>query len=1011
MDNMSKFLNISKHFFCIVIGIVLFCNFASAQEVEITPVTGIINDSDGLPVENVNVSVIDEFMQTFTGADGKFEIIVPKGKALYFNKTGYIPQTKKAEELKAELEILLSPSQNEEIIAVAYGTRKKSELTHSISVISADDLEKEPVINLSKAIAGKANGLTVLKNTGDEPGYDYSSLFVRGIGTFGSYRTPLVMVDNVERDFTQLDPVEIESFTVLKDAAATANYGIRGANGVVSVLTKRGFVGKPVIHFMAQSGFQTPALLPEFLGSKEFVTLYNKALTNDGLAIPGDDRYNPEKYNGSDTYKYPDVDWYKEFVKASAPQQQYKLTLRGGTDVVRYFVFLGAANQDGLTKHTEENAEFSTNQKYVRYNVRSNIDININKDFLISVDLAGRVENRHFPNVSASSLFSTLSQLPPNAMPITNRDGSLAGTSVYRNNPLGMISKTGYRDNFQRFLSGNVSGNYKLDSWVKGLSANMFFGFDANNYYSVGKSQSYAVYQEYTQNDTVKYSKYGENTDISLNNSKFDDGFNLQTTLLGGLSYNNTFGNSSLDADLKYMQSKSTQKGNEIAYANQGMFGRMTYGINQRYFAEFGFAYNGSEDFKKGNRFGFFPTISAAWLLSNENFLKDNSVISFLKIRSSYGIVGNGKLGVDRFTYEQKYYGWGGYIFDLGYGSSDGSYEGRIANPDVTWEKSAVLNVGLDLCLMNAFELSFDVFNSDRTDIITDRYYTLPSIIGQSMPYENIGSVLNKGFELTLGYHKKTGKVNFFAQANLSYSNNEITNKEEPQGLPSYQYNKGKSVTTVWGLESLGFFSDEADIANSPYQSYGSVKPGDVKYKDQNGDNVIDDQDNIAIGNSMPKWNYGIMAGVSFKGFDFNLILNGIQGRTILLQNSTVWVIQNNNKATSIAYQAWEKGVNESTAKYPRLTTMNNPNNYRASTLWTEKGDFLKLSNLEIGYSFPRSLTNRLKMSELRIFVNGYNLLSFDTLKDFNLDAEVPNAGVTMYPSMRVFNAGISIKF
>jgi TonB-linked SusC/RagA family outer membrane protein len=984
----------------------------TAQETAGKTISGLVNDTGGKAVSAVNVSVLDEFVQTFTDQEGRFSIQANVGKVLYFSKQGYIPVRKEIVLGTELLDITLEPAGQEVIIDVAYGTRTQSELTHSISSISSGSLEKTPVPNLSNAIVGRTTGLTVIKSTGDEPGYDNSSIYVRGIGTFNSYVSPLILVDNVERNFAQFDPMEIESFSVLKDAAATVQYGIRGANGVINVKTRRGFTGKSEINFIAQTGFQSPSSLPEYLGSAEYVRLYNKALLNDGLPVPAGSKYDPAMYGGSaDPFTYPDVDWYGEFLKPAAPQSQYKLSMRGGTSTIRYFVFMGTTGQDGIYRFTDVNPQYNTNPRYSRYNLRSNVDVDVTKSLQVFVDLAARVENRHVPNTSAGSIFSTLSQLPPNAMPVTNRDSSIAGTSVYRNNPLGMISKTGYRDNYQRIMLGNVGATQKLDFLLKGLSANLMMGLDGTNYFSLGRSQTYAVYQEYTAGDSTEYLKYGDNSDISINTEKFDDGFAYMLTTLGGFAYRMSSGESALSADLNYMQSKYFQNGNNLAYSNQGISGRATYGFSKKYFAEFGFAYNGSEDFRKGNRYGFFPAVSAAWIISGESFLQDNTAISFLKLRGSYGKVGNGRMGLERFPYEQKFYSGNGYIFGSGFGSTDGSYEGRIPNPDIRWEESLNANIGIDLEVKKILNFSIDFFNNYRRDIITTSTNITPGIIGQLLPYENSGSVVNRGFEAMARHHHQKKDWGYSVQANVSYARNTIRSMQEVSGLPDYQYRQGKSASAIWGLEAIGYFRDEQDIAASPYQSFEAVQPGDVKFRDQNNDNIIDYQDQIVIGDQIPQWNFGLLGAVSYKGFDLNFVLTGITGRSVLLTNNSVWILQNNNKATDIAYNAWEKGVNEETATYPRLTTLNNKNNYNNSTLWVRSGNYLKITNMEIGYNLPARVLSKIKVREIRLFVNTYNLMSFDSISENNLDAEVPDAGVTGYPVMRVYNTGISVKF
>jgi TonB-linked SusC/RagA family outer membrane protein len=480
---------------------------------------------------------------------------------------------------------------------------------------------------------------------------------------------------------------------------------------------------------------------------------------------------------------------------------------------------------------------------------------------------------------------------------------------------------------------------------------------------------------------------------------------------LFGFSYDRTMGVNHLAADVKYMQSSMSVDGDNPDYRNQGTSGRATYTFDKRYTAEFGFAYNGSENFAQGSRFGFFPTLSAAWVISNEDFLKDNKAISFLKLRGSYGKVGNSNIGIGyRFPYEAKYYGGNGYYF--GTAGTDGSYEGRISNPNLTWEESLNTNIGLEIGLLKTLELDFDVFSYDRTQIITGRWNTLPSFIGQDLPYENSGSVKSKGFEITLKHSKKVGDFSYTVQGNASYANNEITAQEEVAGLNSWEYRTGQSVMQQWGLEVSPdkFFKDQADIDASAKSSYSAVQPGDIKYMDQNGDNIIDSQDFVPMGNpSVPEWNFGLTLGCEYKGFDFNVLFTGIANRSLFVGNNVfLGLLDNNNITTEVAENSW--GVS-SNPKYPRLTNQLNLNNLQASSLWLKKVDFLRVQTLEVGYSLPKKLLSKANISEVRFFVNGYNLLSFDSMGKYNLSAEIPNAGVTLYPEIRVINIGANLKF
>ena len=991
----------------------LFSNFTFSQDN--SSIKGRISDKNGNPVVNAVISVLDEFTQVSTDLSGNFTISVAPGKVLLTSRIGYKPFKYEIKD-RADISIQLEKEQPEEVYQVAYGTRRKSELTAAISTISADDLTKAPVSTLGNAIQGLASGLTLLKTVGAEPGWDQPSIYIRGVQSFGGGTAPLVLVDNVERDFSQLNPAEIESFTVLKDAAATVQYGMRGANGVILVTTKKGFVGKPVISLTAQYGMQSPTRLPQYVGSQDYVSYRNIALRNDYNKLSDADftslflsnpKNNPANYNGSNPYLYPNTNWYKSFLNSTAPQQSYNLSFRGGTEVAQYYVVLGTVDQKGLYKSTDVNPGYSTQNDFTRYNFRSVVDVNLSKNLKVGVNLAGRVENRHVPNSSAGSILSALSKLP-STVPVSNADSSIAGSSIYKYNPYGMIAKTGFQDQYSFYLQGTTTFDLKLGMITEGLSANGLFGYDAAKFYNRYKSQSYAVYQ---QNADNSYTQFGQSNSIDLGYSSSNSSFNLMLNYLCGISYDRTFGVNHIASDIKYMQSSLSTDGNNPDYRNQGVFGRTTYTFDSRYTAELGYAYNGSEDFASGKRYGFFPVVSGAWVISNEEFMKNNETLNFLKLRGSYGKVGNSNIGAgSRYPFEDKFYSGGGYSFNRS--STDGSYEGRIANPNLTWEESLNANIGLEVSLLKKLDIEVDVFSNNRRQIITDLSNVLPSIIGQDLPYVNDGSVLSRGFEVTLKHHNKIGDFSYTLQGNVSFVKNKITSKQEVAGLNAWEYRTGQAVMQQWGLQVAPdkFFKDQADINGWAKSSYGILQPGDVKYVDQNKDGVIDSQDYIALGNpSVPEINYGFSLGCEYKGFDFNVLFTGIANRSLFMNNNVFWGMQdNNNITTEVAANSW--GVS-SNPLYPRLTTQLNNNNYQPSSLWLKNVDYLRLQTLEIGYSLPKKLLSKANINEVRFFINGYNLFSFDGLNKYNLSAEIPNAGVTLYPETRVINIGTSLKF
>ena len=644
----------NKNKYLIGFSFLFSLNMANAQE--LLKIAGKVVDDKGYPLSDVIISVQNKAKKTTTYINGNFDIKAEIGDVLYISHPDFNPIEYNIEDASENLSINLKPLHTESVYDVAYGKRAKTQITGAFSNLKSKDLEQSPVATLDNAIQGRVTGVTVEHLTGAEPGFESTNIFIRGLGTFGNGKQPLVIVDNIERDFRQLNPEEIESFTVLKDAAATAIYGMRGANGVILVTTKRGYEGKTQISLNAQVGMQQPTRLPEYLNSSEYIKFRNIAMKNDGISIPESPLYNPDMYNGlNDPYTYANTDWYDEFLSNAAPIQKYDLSVRGGTKDVKYYVLFGVTDQQGLYKYSDVNPGYNTNISFTRYNLRSNIDINLNKNLSMSVDLAGRIESRNMPNSSASSIFGALAQMAP-TIPVFNRDNSIAGNSDYQYNPYGMIAKTGYRVQNKRFLQGNIGADYKLDFLLKGLSVNGLFAFDSYKLYGRSKSQTYAVFQENVEDDfdadgnivgqKYSYSSFGKDTDAALNFSKSDDDYSLQTSFIAGLSYNAQYNLNRIAFEAKYHISSTKVSGNNPNFKQENLFGRLTYDYDKRYVLEGTLAYTGSEDFHGKNRYGTFPVGSAAWVISNEEFLSESSFISHLKLRGSYGMVGNSSLAI-----------------------------------------------------------------------------------------------------------------------------------------------------------------------------------------------------------------------------------------------------------------------------------------------------------------------------------------------------------------------------
>lgn len=889
------------------------------------------------------------------------------------------------------------------LVPVAYGMQEAWKVTGARADVSGSELRKSSAATLSNALYGRLPGLTVMQGNG-EPGYDAPGLAIRGAGSYHGAQL-LTFVDGFESPFDQLTADEIETITVLKDAAATAMYGIRGANGVLLITTRRGISGKPKISFGAQTGWQSPTRLPEFLPSYDYARLYNEALQNGGQPARFSQADLEAYRSGSDPYFHPDVNWYDEVLKQSAPLSDYNLNISGGNSNARFFVLLNVLQNTGLYKNTDRKKEENSNASFLRYNFRSNVDINVTRRLSASLDLAGRVEDRSYPGAGAGDIWANMMLIPPNAFPVRNPDGSYGGTSIYRNNPVGLVLGRGVATTHDRNLQATMRLNYSLDQVTKGLAVSAAISF--NNWFrgNDDKTKQFAVFQllRNSTGDTL-YNKFGENTTAVVN-----DGQNTQwrrTNALFHITYDRTFGRHAVNGLLQYQQDVYTTSGNNVPFAHQGLGGRFTYAYDQKYIGELTFGYNGSDNFPEGRRFGFFPAIAAGWILSRENFLQSASWINLLKLRASYGLVGNDQVGGRRFPYDQYYNSGNGYYFGTDNHSAGGIDEGSLGNPGITWEKAKKANIGIDALLWKErVSVGLDVFSEKRTDILAERSSSIPGYIGVGLPAENVGSVNNRGFEMQLGYQQAaTTAPGFFVTASAAYARNRILFMAEAQQPYAYLNRTGQPINQPFGLQALGFFKDEAEIAASPRQSFAPVQPGDIRYKDQNGDNVIDIYDEVPIGKpSLPEWTFGLHAGIQYKGFDLEAFFQGVTNRSVMLQGPLVWAFVNDAKAAPLALGRWTPQTAAS-ATYPRLSTTVNDNNYRASDFWQRNGSFIRLRNLELGYTIPAGIVRRVGLQQTRFYVNAVNLFTIDNVKF--ADPEV----LTGYPVMRSINAGVRLQ-
>ena len=1009
---------------------------------------------------------------TITDMDGKFTLKLPYAEApLVFSYLGYQPQ-EIVPGAKKELTVLLQEDTKalQEVVVVGYTKQRKETMIGSVATITTKDLTQSPTANINNALAGRLPGLIVNQYAGGEPGVDQSELFIRGKATYGN-QSAIVIVDGIERDMSYLAPDEIETFTILKDASATAAYGIRGANGVIVITTKRGKAAeKATVNLKASIGINQPIGFPEYLGSADYATLYNEARLNDAKMTGADisslnlfsqqaiDNFRRAKGDNSDGLGY---DWdYYDFAFKPGLQEDVSLSIRGGTDKVRYYVLANYFSQGGNYKYSNA-GEYDSQTKFTRYNFRSNIDININRYLSTRLDLGARITDRNAPGTTAGRLMTICATQPPylpilveeNAHPQNeeyiqqNPRGMLYGDNIYRYNLLGELSRTGYLNEKNTYLNGSFAMNLDMEFLTKGLKAEVMFSYDASEGRWINRKldtykDGYREYPKYATFMPIEgsdaYMAGGHYTGAYKTGNKYD----IDQTIGNGFSHNASDGRTYIQARLDYNRLFSNRHevtamllanrgnrtvNNELAYHSQGITGRFAYYYNQKYLMEFNFGYNGSENFAPGKRYGFFPAGSFGWVVSEEEFMKKASWIDFLKVRASYGLVGSDNVS-SRFPYLAFYGGGSGYDFGNNFGTNvGGTSEGNLANANLTWEKARKLNVGIDFTTLNQrLALTIDAFYEYRFDIITDMnsdgIMGYPDIVGKDAALQNLGEVSNRGVDIELSWNDKIGKdFRYYIRPNLTFSRNRLEYKAEVARKNSWRKETGKRLyeNFVYVFDHFVADQEEADRLNKiGYQPWGQLIPGDVVYKDLDRNGVIDDEDRTAMGNPRsPELMFGIPFGFQYKNFDFSVLLQGATKSSILLNGAAVFDFPQfeQDKIGRVKKMHLDRWTPETaaTAKYPALHYGTHDNNKNGnSSLFLYDASYLRLKNVEIGYNVSPKLLRKFHVQQARIYVQGLNLLTFDKLGDVDIDPETKSGdGASWYPIQKVFNFGIDITF
>ena len=992
--------------------LMLFASFVATAQTETSG--NVIGQSNkpvfGADVSNGRTSVVTDSL-------GFFKIALNNGDLLNVTKTGYFSKTLVYKNQKS-LAIMLIVNSGLQEINVAYGTQKADFVTAAISSISGDELYKTQTQNLSTAINGRLNGLTVTP-TQSEPGSEFPGLNIRGLGSYNNNNAPLVFVDGFEAPYETLSADEIATISVFKDAAALAPFGIRGANGVIWATTKRGEDGKTRINFKARTGVSQPIQLPNFVESFKYASLYNEALSNDNGRVwtPQYSEADLIAYrDGTDPLFHPNINWYDQTLKTTIPNYEANLTFDGGSKTVKYFIALGYLNTPKLFKDNidAEESRLKNTGAASRYNFRSNVDIILNKVFDASISLGGSIQDRSFPNFS--NFFDVLALTPPNVYAPINPDGSFGGNAIYPNNPIGSLFGQGQRNTNARTLQTNFKLTEKLDMLTPGLSLNQevsFLSYFQGNY---NYQRSYARFSPVVDPVTkeITYNKFGNDSPYSINENEYNE-YNRDNYAIAA-NYQRGFGVNNIEGMLNYRLSRYVAGGNNVPFTTAGFAGRLSYANDSKYLAEFSFAYNGSDNFAEGKRYGFFPAVSAGWILSKENFLKESGFVNFLKLRSSFGLVGNDQIGGGRFLYQGYYYGGPSFILGNNGNTGFGTIrEGAIGNANITWEKTQMFNVGLESRFFNnQLQVSLDYFRNSRSDILSTRSATASGVLGINLPFENLGKTNTTGVELSLNYISPVNRAfTYYVASNVSYAKSKIINQEEVVRSQSYLNRTGRSINQPFGLTSIGFFQSQAEIddPNTPVPLFGPVQPGDIRYVDQNNDGFINEDDYTAIGfDDIPQISGSLTLGAQFKGFDLMGSLYGTADRSIYESGSNFWAFYNNGQVPATAEQRWayypDQGIDtRATATYPRLSLANSDNNFRRSTFWTKNGSFLRLKNLEFGYTIPKKAITKLRLESIRLFLSGTNLFTISGLDGY--DPEFPVG----YPLMKNYQFGLNVKF
>ena len=1021
----------------LIIFLLCLAGALSASYAQKITLTGHVSDADdGNEMIGVTVRVVGApDRATVTDINGDFAISVSPDEKLQFSYIGYREQTiVVSNSTPLDVKMLTDNGNLEEVVVVGYGQAKRLTLTGAVSAVNGKELQKVPVSSVQNSMVGKLPGFFSQQRSG-QPGKDASDFFIRGVSSLnGDGNKPLIVVDDVEYTYEQLSQInvnEIESISILKDASTTAIYGIKGANGVLVVKTRRGEEGKPKINVRLETGIQTPVRTPNFLNSYETAQLVNEAYGNDGLQP----RFTEAELNhfrtGDLPYSYPNVSWYDEVFKDMASQQNFNIDVSGGSKRLKYFVSAGYFSQNGLVKDFDSGDDLNSNYRYRRFNYRTNLDFQVTDNLQMRLDVTSRFMNINEPrNMNATGEIYNFSRMHPYSAPVQNPDGSYSYLHDTDNAPTlnARLANEGYKRTRRNDNNVLYSVNWNMDFITKGLSSNARIAYSTidETYRSVGRS-TYPTYwydetsDLYTINPDQHYTK-----GIPLVNGWTGPTWKT-LNVMAFVNYARVFNDKhDVGAMLLYNLESKTQEdsGEKVPSKFTGFTTKLSYKYKQRYLVDLNMAYNGSDRFHGSHRYGLFPALGLGWAVSEEKWFKDifGGHVDLLKIRSSYGLVGSDVASGGRYLYNQVYEKGNGYRFGESSGPQEqpGYREGSLGNDNVSWEKARKFDIGIDLNLWNSLSLTFDYFYDRRYDQLVTRA-DVPLILGIGVSPYNVGKTENKGFDGQIGYRKTFG--NFMLNTNFvfSYAKNKIIYMAEGYQAYPWLAQTGRPIGQQFGYTWIGYYTPE-DIAKIQSGSPDApavpnadmpIQAGDLKYADLNGDGIIDHNDRGAIGKpNLPNTTLGWTIGGSWKGFTLSVLFQGSFNYSFSVVGTGIEPFKSQFQPLHLERWTEERYLNGENIAFPRLTsnpsTINSAEAYM-SNFWLVDAWYIRLKTIDLSYDLPKKWVPRF-MDGVRFYVNAYNLFTWTSYDKYQQDPEIStNSAGDAYMNQRVVNFGVSL--